>query len=114
MSSNRLEQLFDFLKATPNDPFILYAIAIEYIKQKDFDQALTYFQELLHQKPDYVGAYYHFGKLYEQLGQEDQALTIYRKGMAVAQQAHDMHAFSELQIVYQTLLGIEPDDEFED
>lgn len=111
MSNNRLDQLFSFLETSPNDPFILYAIATEYAKQKQFDKALAYFQELVDKQPAYVGTYYHFGKLYEVMGKEDEAVDIYRKGMQVATQANDLHALAELQAVYNTILGIEPDDD---
>lgn len=111
MGNQRLDQLFDFLETSPNDPFILYAIASEYMKLKDFDRALRYFQELLAKRPDYVGTYYHFGKLYELMDRQDDALDIYNRGMLVAKRANDLHAFSELQTVYNAVLGIEPDDD---
>lgn len=111
MGNQRLNQLFEFLETSPNDPFILYAIASEYMKLKDFDKAQDYFQELLVKRPDYVGTYYHFGKLYELMGRPDDALDIYSNGMLVAKKANDLHAFSELQMVYNSVLGIEPDDD---
>jgi len=111
MSNQRIDQLFTFLETAPDDPFILYAIASEYVKLKEFDKALDYFQELVRKRPDYVGTYYHFGKLYEVMGKQDEALDIYNKGMAVAKRANDLHAFSELQTVYNSVLGIEPDDD---
>ncbi|MGK9118834.1 tetratricopeptide repeat protein [Olivibacter jilunii] len=111
MSNDRLEQLFKFLEASPNEPFILYAIATEYVKRENSTKALRYFQELVDKRPDYVGTYYHFGKLYESLGRENDAIVTYQRGMDVAKQANDMHAFSELQAVYNNILGIEPDEE---
>ncbi|GAA4791756.1 hypothetical protein GCM10023231_19610 [Olivibacter ginsenosidimutans] len=111
MSTNRLDQLLNFLETTPDDPFILYAVASEYMKQKNFPKALDYFRELVGKRPDYVGTYYHYGKLQEQLGNEDEAIAIYRQGMHVATKANDLHALAELQAVYNAVLGIEPDDE---
>ena len=111
MSTRRLDQLLTFLAGSPEDPFILYAIASEYVKLKDQDQALVYFQKLLEIKPDYVGAYYHFGRLYESMGEKEQALAIYQQGMSVAKQVQDQHAWSELYTVYQSALGIDPEDE---
>ncbi len=111
MSNTRLEQLFTFLETSPKDSFVLYAIATEYIKLNDADKAIFYFEELLAGKPDYVGAYYHFGRLYESLGRKEEAIETYQKGMLVAKQANDYHALSELQLVYQSALGIDPEDE---
>lgn len=111
MSTDRLEQLFNFLKTSPDEPFILYAIASEYVKRNDLTKALYYFQELVDKRPDYVGTYYHFGKLYEALGRKEEAVETYQKGMLAAKQMNDTHAFSELRTVYNSILGIEPDDE---
>ncbi|QNL48983.1 tetratricopeptide repeat protein [Olivibacter sp. SDN3] len=111
MSNERLEKLFSFQEANPNDPFVIYAIASEYVKQNDTKQALRYFRKLVNNHPGYVGTYYHFGKLYESLQQKEKAIEIYQKGMAVAKQANNLHALAELQSVHDSLLGIEPDDE---
>lgn len=111
MSNERLEKLFNFHKANPNDPFIIYAIASEYVKQKDAQRALRYFQELIDEHPEYVGTYYHFGKLYESIQEKEKAIEIYKKGIIVAKNANNLHALAELQSVHDSLLGIEPDDE---
>ena len=50
---NRLDQLFDFLKEDPNDPFILYAIATEYMKS-NIKEAQKYYEKLLIEFPEYV------------------------------------------------------------
>ena len=111
MLTERLEKLFNFLQTNPNDPFIIYAIATEYAKNNDVSEALKFYQQLVDQHPSYVGTYYHFGKLYETLGQKDNAIAMYEKGIMVAQQINDLHALSELQSVYKTIQGHEADDE---
>lgn len=110
MSTERLEKLFNFLHTNPNDPFILYAIATEYVKQNDVKDALKFYQQLVDQHPNYVGTYYHFGKLYEAIGEKEKAATTYEKGIAVAKQIHDLHALSELQVVYRAVLGDDVED----
>jgi len=94
--SNRLQVLQQLLRETPDDSFLLFAIAKEYEKLSQPQQALEQFRELVRKDPDYVGAYYHLGKLYEQLDQYDNALLTYTEGMKVAQKAGDQHALSEL------------------
>lgn len=93
---SRLERLKDFLDASPNDTFILFALAKEYEKMGDEREALSHFQKLLEVDENYVGAYYHLGKLQEKLGQPHAALTAYVKGMDVAKNAGDQHALNEL------------------
>ncbi|MEZ4955565.1 MAG: tetratricopeptide repeat protein [Saprospiraceae bacterium] len=106
----RLEQLLGYLEETPNDPFILYALAKEYEIQGDLEKALKQFNYLLEVNPKYVGAYYHLGKLYEKLEQPTKAFFTYKKGMEVAKEKGDQHALSEL---VGAKLNLGDDDDFE-
>ena len=108
---SRLNQLFTFLESQPNEPFIIFAIAKEYEGNNDNFKALEYYTLLEETTPQYVGLYYHLGKLYERLGEPDQALTTYKKGMIVAKQEKDMHAYNELAGAKMNLSD-EDDDEF--
>ena len=96
MASGRLEKLLNFYKDNPEDPFILFAIAKEYDALEDLDKALTAFLQLMEKAPDYVGTYYHLGKLYEKQEAYAKAFHTYREGMEVAQKAGDQHAYNEL------------------
>lgn len=107
----RLQKLFDFLENEPNDPFLKYAIATEYLSQNNLDIALTYFDNLMTQHPDYVGTYYHAGKLYERLDRKSEALVIYQKGMKIAKNAGDNHAYSELQAIYNSAVNLDYEDD---
>ena len=111
MSSNRLEKLIDFLKNEPNDPFLKYALATEYLALNEQEKALAYFEDLVQNHSDYVGTYYHLGKVYELLDRKSDAERTYEKGMQVARQANDRHAFSELQGVYNSLMGLDYEDD---
>ena len=104
MSINRLERLQEFLDNEPNDPFLKYALATEYLRLNNQEKALWFFLDLVIKHVDYVGTYYHLGKLYEQMGQPKEALIIYEKGIAVAKKIKDQHALNELLGVYNSLL----------
>lgn len=106
----RLQKLLDFLSSEPNDPFLKYALATEYLNANELDLAMGYYEDLLKNHPDYVGTYYHAGKLYEQINRKDEAVATYRKGMEVSRSAGDSHAFSELQTVYNSVMGLDYED----
>lgn len=110
MSNKRLEQLLGFLSAGSKDPFIKYAIATEYAKLEDHENALKYYNDLVLNEPLYVGTYYHLGKLLEKMNRKDEAISIYEKGMSVAAKIGDRHALSELQGVYQSATDDYNDD----
>lgn len=103
MSINRLEKLLEFVNNEPNDPFLKYALATEYLSKNDSDKALHYYQDLVLNHPDYVGTYYHFGKLLEKLNKQPEALDIYQKGILVAKKIKDQHSLNELMGVYHAL-----------
>lgn len=96
MTTNRLSTLLQLLGESPHDSFLLFAIAKEYEKAGDKEQALQYYQRLQRDDPDYVGTYYHLGKLYEQLEDATAAFRTYTAGMDIARQLLDQHAYSEL------------------
>ena len=92
----RIEQLKKFLQESPNDSFLKHALALEYVKLGDDLTARNLFEELLAAEPDYVGSYYHLGKLFERIGDNDKAIEWYEKGMQVAKEKGEQHAYGEL------------------
>lgn len=101
---DRIERLKTFLKDSPNDSFLRHALALEYIKIGNEVEAKQMFQSNLAADEAYVATYYHLGKLLERIGAQQDAITIYEKGMQVAKAAGDMHSYSELQAAYEDLV----------
>ena len=102
--NDRKEKIKDFLIATPNDCFLNHALALEYVKAGDEDDAKKHFEINLNNDPGYVATYYHLGKLFERVGERAGAIAIYEKGMVQAKAVKDMHSYSELQNAYEELV----------
>ncbi|MBD0332681.1 MAG: hypothetical protein ICV66_08495 [Chitinophagaceae bacterium] len=100
---NRIEQLKVFLKDNPEDSFVQHALALEYIKQGEDEEARRLFENVLNRNEDYIGSYYHLAKLLERQEKRNEAITIYEKGMLKAKQAGDQHAYNELLAAYEEL-----------
>lgn len=111
MDDTRINKLLTFLTQDGHDPFILYALATEYNSRGDNVEALSYYLRLINEHPEYVGTYYHLGKLYERLGTGDIAIETYKNGMLMAKQKGDSHAFSELQGAYNKAAGLDYEDD---
>jgi len=97
MPQDRLTLLLQYLEQDPNDAFTQFALAQEYLKCGDTQQALLFFEQLVVNDPLYVGTYYHLGKLFEHLGESERAVATYRDGITIAKEIRDFHARAELQ-----------------
>jgi Tfp pilus assembly protein PilF len=94
---DRIARIKEILKDSPDDSFLKHALALEYIKLNNDTDARQLFEELLSHEPGYVGSYYHLGKLLERMGETENAIAIYEKGIAMATAANEKHARNELQ-----------------
>jgi tetratricopeptide (TPR) repeat protein len=94
---NRIDKLKEFLEATPNDSFLQHALALEEIKEGNDNQAKILFEKILEREPNYVGSYYHLGKLLERNNNILEAMEVYTKGMLEAKATKDNHSYNELQ-----------------
>ncbi|MEO5942568.1 MAG: hypothetical protein ABIP30_02000 [Ferruginibacter sp.] len=93
----RIEKLLEFMKTADKDSFLQHALALEYIKVDDDDEARKLFNEILLREPTYIGSYYHLGKLLERVADYDRAIRVYKRGMEEAKKAGDNHSYNELQ-----------------
>ncbi|MFN8236896.1 MAG: hypothetical protein U0T77_01895 [Chitinophagales bacterium] len=96
MHTNKIERLEAMIVDNPADTFALFALAKEYEKAGVLEKSVQLFEKLLVVDEGYVGAYYHLGKVYEQLEEVKKALNIYEAGITIAQQQNDFHSLSEL------------------
>jgi Tfp pilus assembly protein PilF len=107
MVADRLASLLAFREEDPEDAFVRFALAREYEKRGDAKAARTTFEALVADRPDYVGTYYHLGKLYQRLGLSQEAMQTWRAGIEQASQQGDRHSESELR---GALMELEIDD----
>lgn len=93
---SRIEKLKEYLKTSGKDSFLQHALALEYIKVGDDEEARKLFNEILLREPTYVGSYYHLGKLLERVADFDRAIRVYKRGMEEAKRSGDNHSYNEL------------------
>jgi len=103
---DRIAQLESFLEDDPDDAFTQFALAQEHLKQDDLDTAQMYFERLVEEQPEYVGTYYHLGKLYEQRNAVEQAIETYEQGIDIARKQRDRKNLSELQDALMQAKGV--------
>lgn len=103
---DRIDKLKEYMKTAQKDSFLQHALALEYIKVGNDDEAKKLFNEILKREPTYIGSYYHLGKLLERIGDNPKALRVFERGMEVATTANDHHSYTELRVAFEDLEDI--------
>ncbi|MBS1745112.1 MAG: hypothetical protein JST21_02965 [Bacteroidetes bacterium] len=101
---DRIEKIHELLQKMPGDNFLRHALALEYIKIGKDDEAKVLFEAILNDTPGYTGSYYHLGKLLERMGETQNAIACYEKGMEESKKANEQHTYNELQAAYEDLV----------
>ena len=91
------------LEKSPNDPFLLYGIALEHKKSGDTARALDFLDRTIVTDPSYCYAYYQQGQIREMAGDEAGARQAYEAGIAAATKKGDAHARGELEAALELL-----------
>jgi len=101
--SEKLSKLQAMLEKQPNDPFLLYGIAMEYKKMNEPTKAIAFLDRCIAADRNYCYAYFQRGQICETTGDLDAAKRSYNDGIAAAKRAGDAHAQSEIEGALQTL-----------
>jgi predicted Zn-dependent protease len=95
-SMDKIKAFTEILQQDPANAFARYGLAMEYSQTGDPPQAMSEFQKLIAQHPDYVPAYQMAGQLLLRLGNNDDARETLQSGLAAAQRTGNSHAASEI------------------
>jgi thioredoxin-like negative regulator of GroEL len=93
---DRIDQLRNFVTASPDDPFPRYALALELKGKGDAAQAADELQRLIARSPDYLAAYLQLGMLHAAAGKTSEARSVLVAGQGVARKQGNSHTLSEL------------------
>jgi Tfp pilus assembly protein PilF len=101
--TDRISKLKEFLRKDPDDLFSMHALALELVKAGDDGSARVVFENILTKDPEYIGSYYHLGRLLERDEQLDEARRVYANGIAEALKKGENHAANELRSALEEL-----------
>jgi len=107
INNSRLTQLLALLSKQPQEVFLHYAIASEYKKEQNWEEAVFWFQKTLQLDPSYLAAYYQMAEAFEANEQRDAAKKAYEVGIIYAQAAKDLKSISEFK---NALMNLEIED----
>lgn len=102
---SRREKLEEMLKASPQDPFLHYGLAMEDRRAGNLDGASARLATAIDCDPNYVAAYFHRGQIMAEQRDVEGARQLLREGIAVARRVGDGHAAEEMTGLLDTLEG---------
>lgn len=74
--NDRLKSLLELYKKEPDDSFVAYGIALEFISLKDYNKAESYLISLLDKNPDFVPAFLQLAQVEENLDKINDLRTV--------------------------------------
>lgn len=95
--SDRKAQIESMLKQSPNDTFLLYGLAMEYLKEGETAEGIARLKHVADVNPNYPAAYFQLGQILSQEGEIEEAKDWLERGIVVAQKVGDGHAAGEMQ-----------------
>ncbi len=103
----RLERLLHMQQNQPNDVFLNYALALEWLKTGDSSRAISALERTIELDPAYLAAYYQLGQVLLDNSRKEEAISAFEKGIQQAQQSKDLKTLAELK---NALLNAQIDD----
>jgi predicted Zn-dependent protease len=95
-ASPRLLKLQEMLQRTPDDPFLVYCLAMEHRKAGETATAVEFFDRVTQLDPAYCAAYHMKGQTLEAAGDLPAARRAYADGITAAARKGDDHAKEEM------------------
>jgi Tfp pilus assembly protein PilF len=94
--NNKISRLARNIQQDPSDTFSKFALALELLKDDRVEKAQLLFEAILKQDPEYLGVYYHLGKLYQRREMFGLAEEMFTKGIKLAEAKNENRTKSEL------------------
>jgi tetratricopeptide (TPR) repeat protein len=95
-TKTRRQQLQEMLAEEPNDPFLRYGLAMEFVSEGNDPEAVRYLNELLTLAPEYVPGYLQAGQALRRLDRLEEARAVFSRGITKARELNDHHAADEM------------------
>ena len=102
--NNRIEEILQMRDQDPDDPFLWYALALEYVKSGDPIVAEKAFDAVLERFPEYLPAYYQAAVYFWDQGSFEKARHAFVQGIRLAEVSDDLKTLQELRNSYQNFL----------
>lgn len=96
-TGTRREKIEQMLEQQPDDVFLLYGLAMEYVREGDEEEGIRRLQRVTEVDPDYHSAYFQGGQILARQGESEQAREWVSKGIEAARRKGNSHAAGEME-----------------
>ena len=100
---SRKDMILKMLNEEPDDVFLNYALAMEYLAISDLSGAEAQLKKVVGIDANYLACYYQLGQIKEQQAVNDMAIEYYKKGIELAKAQNNKKALGELHEALQIL-----------
>jgi predicted Zn-dependent protease len=101
---DKISRLKEILALDPKNSFARYGIAMELVSQGDISAALTEFDILLSNDPNYTPGYFMAAQTLAEADRKPEAIERLKSGIGCAARAGNSHALSEMQAMLDELV----------
>ena len=96
MTETRRQKIERLLASSPNDPFLLYGLAMAMIAEGDEAGGIAKLRAMTETHPDYHAAYFQLGQCLTKSGDVEEAKEWLERGSAIAAKVGDVKAAREM------------------
>ncbi len=100
---DKIERLKEIVALDPKNSFARYGIAMEWVSRGETAAALSEFETLLANNPDYTPGYFMAAQTLAHAGRKPEAIERLKAGIACAARDGNSHALSEMQAMLDEL-----------
>jgi tetratricopeptide (TPR) repeat protein len=87
----------------PENPMILFSLGNELFKEEKYEEARGHLAKAVENKPDYSVAFRTLGRTHFELGEYDEARSVFERGREVAQENGDLQTAKEINVFMKRL-----------
>ena len=103
MSRDRLQSLLRLAESRPDDPRLLFGLAVEFLNRGELRRGADALRAYLSMAPDEGNGWGRLGAALSDLGEEDEARQAYLKGIEIAQERGHSGLVEELEAALEDL-----------
>jgi predicted Zn-dependent protease len=104
-TTDKIAGLKEILALDPKNSFARYGIAVELANRGEVDAAITQFDQLLGDDPDYTAGYFMAAQTLSKAGRTAEAVVRLKAGISCAARTGNRHALSEMQAMLDEIQG---------